>query len=326
VKEFFGKSKKMFSPPKDLPRLSNNIQANIQQQANEGKNAKEPGNLTIMTQTPLSDSNKVPHFPKLEIPKTQEIIITSPKKKEIPVLSLSEERDSFDEAIKRIHSDLLKSGDNEDQRLRQVGAHEEKEYYKPKVLGEGYFSEIKHYLENNELHDITEEMLAKDLLTSMKDYHDHKSKGKPYYLHRLDLEEKLERKLLELMRKEEEWHEAKKAIEDTLNAQKRLEKDIDEEAKQLKNLFSLIKTSQLLNRQAPEGQEFKLINTHKLKSLNDLRKALAHLKDEEYTHHANEHRNDFADWVLHSLNMQGLSHSIRLVNTRQELEELLKNP
>jgi hypothetical protein len=300
----------MFSSPKELPHLAS--------QGLAGKRQIMPTaeNMTIRTESPINEVKKSSILPKLEIPRSQDIIIAPPPKVELSLPVIEDDMPNFDEAIKSIHRDIMKESHGEPKK---------EEYYQPKELGEGYFSEIRHYLKNKDVNEIVDDIIKKDFLTGMKDYHDLKAKGKPYYLHSQDLKQKLERRMDELMQKEEKWHELTKDIEEQARQRNLLEKEIDSQGQELRELFRMIKTNQILEKEAKPEEAFLLRGGQKLKSLNDLRKALSYMDDSEFQHHVSPERNDFAAWAEKTLELPDTATKIGNAKNKEELANILKN-
>jgi len=232
----------------------------------------------------------------------------------------------FEEAINNINIDVVHSETPTTPSSSGSKEHTESGYYKPEELGEGYFSEIEHYIKNKDVHEIIDDIMKKDFLTSMKDYHDTKAQGKPFYIHKKDLEYKLKKKMNQLRKLEEEWHSLKAQIEEKENKKIEKEKEIDQESQELKELFRQVKINHILEQEAPKEHYFKLRNGQELKSLNDLRKALEYITDQEFSHHVNQEKNDFATWVKEVLQNQELYEKIKEVKSKEELQEVLKNP
>ena len=259
-------------------------------------------------------------LPRIEPPAVQETSQASQKQ----AISIQEEDvKKFEEAINNINIDVIHS---ETPPLTSPLSEESSDYYKPEELGEGYFSEIEHYLKNKGVNEVIDDILKKDFLTSMKDYHDTRAQGKPFYLHKHDLKHKLKKKMNQLRKLEEEWHSLKTQIENKEKKKKEIEKEINEESQELKELFKQIKINQLLEQQTPKEHYFKLENGQELKSLNDLRKSLNYMTEEEFSHHVNQEKNDFATWVKEALQNQELYRKIKDIKTKEELQELLRNP
>ena len=284
---------------------------------------QDTGQLTIKTETPAFEAKKT--IPKFELPKSQEITI-APALKSLPAITFhkKEEERNFDDAIRSIHMDVMGKNQVEPSRKQDTAAKDD--YYSPKDLGEGYFSEIKHYISNKDFKEISEDILKKDFLTGMKDYHDQKAQGKPYYLHHHDLQDKLESKMSSLMQKEQEWHELKRTVEEAERKKKALEKDIDADAQELKELFRLIRINSVLEKPVQEGQQFVLRSGPKLGSLNDLRKTLNYISDEEFSHHVTEDRNDFASWADVAIGLPLVANQMRELKKKQDLIDFLSSP
>ena len=72
------------------------------------------------------------------------------------------------------------------------------------------------------------------------------------------------------------------------------------------------------------GDPFYLRKGSIVHDLKELAEALKTMDDEEYNHHVNDERNDFADWVEHSLNKKKAAERMRKAKTRQELANSIK--
>jgi len=70
---------------------------------------------------------------------------------------------------------------------------------------------------------------------------------------------------------------------------------------------------------------FHLRNGQSLKNLRELLVALKDMPNDEFTHHVNEHKNDFANWTDHVFEKQELANNMREKFTKQEIMELIKN-
>lgn len=338
----------MLEKPKDLPDLG---QAPRNQETNtpqppinqSPKDLKEQ--VTIKTEIPnipRIQHTQTPNTPKQDQLRSQTaadipIILGPPqttrKTENIEVKTSEAEEQDFEEAIKKLQFDISTNQEDEEEpqpRSEKTEKTNTKEtranpYYNPKQLGQGYFSEIKHYMKNKNVQEIIDDIIKKDFLTGMKDYHDRKAQGKPYYLHNQDLKDKLEQKMHELMSKEEQWHELDEGMTRAEQKKKHLEQEIDQESQELKDLFRQLKINLILEKEAPQGQEFSLRNGQKLKNLNDLRKALTYMPEEEFNQYANSYRNDFSAWTKGSLQMPEVAHKISSANSKDHLIETLKN-
>ena len=270
-------------------------------------------------------------LPKIERPPRQKI----PAPEESDSKVHHDDIREFEEAINNIDIDIVHSDapeesapeyeESEDREDR--GKKKEKsDYYKPGGMGEGYFSEIEHYLKNKNVHEIVDDIMKKDFLTGMKDYHDTKSEGKPFYLHKHDLEHKLKKKMDFLRKMEEEWHSRRTEIEKKQKQAEEIEQEIDKESQDIKELFRQVKINYWYEQEAPKEHYFELKKGQKLKSINDLRKALSYMTEEEFSHHVTPEKNDFAEWIRDALQNHLIYNKIKDTKTKEELEQALKNP
>lgn len=321
VKGFLGKSKKLVQTPKELPPIP-----------------------TVPTQLPANAKEQQPPkkpvvAPVQPVPTQQQLPKPAPFKKELKLPKIEplpaqgehgaheEDLRQFEEAISNINIDMVHSeAPAQSSQIQEPGREKTAEYYRPEEIGEGYFSEIEHYIKNKDVNEIIDDVLKKDFLTSMKDYHNTKTQGKPFYLHKHDLKHKLKKKMNQLRGLEQEWHSFKAKITENEDKKKEIESKIDQESQELKELFKQVKISHILEQEAPKEHYFRLQNGQKLKSLNDLRKALEYMPDKEFRHHVDENNNDFASWVEEALQNQEISEKIKKAKTKDELQEVLKNP
>jgi hypothetical protein len=258
-------------------------------------------------------------LPTIEHPVRRETIQPARSR---PIVAHEEDLKKFEEAINNINIDIIHS---ETPAEASSGAEGEA-YYKPFEMGEGYFSEIEHYIRNKDVNEIIDDVLKKDFLTGMKDYHDTKAQGKLFYLHKEDLKNKLKIKMDQLRRLEEEWHSIKARMEEEEKKKRLIEKEIDWQSQELKDIFKQVKINQWLEQEAPVNHYFRLRNGQELKSLNDLRKALSYMTDEDFNYHVSQERNDFANWVQEALQNHELYEKIMNVKTKEELQAVLQNP
>ena len=62
-------------------------------------------------------------------------------------------------------------------------------------------------------------------------------------------------------------------------------------------------------------------NGTRLDSLKDLYGHLSTMADEEFSHHVNSERNDFAAWIEHVHNDRFLAAAVRTVRTRDDIRK-----
>ncbi len=322
-KHFLNHSKKLAQSPKELPKAGqiNNISDKNNNQLNDNNKLLNTSSTSSNHPNPQIASS-IKKTSSLKLP---EISVPKPK--------LLEEEKNFEEAINNINIDIIHNetpetikDHNFKTKEEENEMHKQKKYYQPKKMSQGYFSEIEHYLKNKNFDNIADDVLRKDFLNNMKNYHDKKEQGKPFYLHEDDLKDKLRNKMENLTALEEEWHSLKEDIKIKTQRKKELEKGIDSEGTEVKELFKQLKISHLLEQEADKKHYFKLKSGQELKSVNDLRKALTYIKDDEFNHHVSSHKNDFATWIEEALDNREFAHKIRKIKTRKELEEFLTNP
>jgi hypothetical protein len=339
LKDFLDNSKKLVQTPKELPELMGERrpeaqslppvpqrpQISISQAQNQAPKEIKPLELPV--------PKKELRLPKIEHPTLggmaqqaqQSQPLQPPSYQQKPVKAHEEDLKRFEEAISNINIDIIHSETPADAHS-SAGESREDGYYKPIQMGEGYFSEIEHYIKNKDVNEIINDVLKKDFLAGMKDYHDTKAQGKPFFFNKDDLKNKLKMKMDALRRLEEEWHIIRTQVAEEERKRMIVEREIDQQSQELKELFKQIKLNQWLEHEAPKEHYFRLVNGQELKSLNDLRKALTYMSDDEFRHHVNNERNDFATWIKEALQNTELYEKIRSIKTKEELQTLLQNP
>lgn len=342
LKDFLDSSKKLVQTPKELPEIvgerrpeaqsiptatapmlvSQRPQISISQTQNQAPKEIKPLELPV--------PKKEFKLPKIEHPALGGITqqaqqLHQPAFQPKTVKAHDEDLKRFEEAISNINIDIIHSETPADAHSG-AGESRDDDYYKPTQMGEGYFSEIEHYIRNKDVNEIINDVLKKDFLAGMKDYHDTKSQGKPFFFNKDDLKNKLKIKMDALRRLEEEWHIRRTQIAEEEKKRVIVEREIDQQSQELKELFKQIKLNQWLEHEAPKEHYFRLVNGQELKSLNDLRKALTYMSDDEFGHHVNNEKNDFATWIKEALQNAELYEKIKNINTKEQLLAMLQNP
>lgn len=96
----------------------------------------------------------------------------------------------------------------------------------------------------------------------------------------------------------------------------------------------LPKQEEHVREQKKAPKQEKIINTHhyfhlrngqSLKDLKQLYSAIRGMDREEFSHHTNAEKNDFANWIGHVLENQKLADRLRSTTDKQETLELIKN-
>lgn len=76
---------------------------------------------------------------------------------------------------------------------------------------------------------------------------------------------------------------------------------------------------------APPEKIFRLHDGKEMRSLSDLRQALAQMERETFTHHVNEQRNDFSIWVDDALELHSTAAKLAGVRSIEAMKEILDN-
>jgi len=71
------------------------------------------------------------------------------------------------------------------------------------------------------------------------------------------------------------------------------------------------------DKEVPEDAYFFTKNGHKIRSLQELMDALEYVDDETFSHHMNEHQNDFANWIEGAVGNADLAEAFRQDHTRE---------
>ena len=73
------------------------------------------------------------------------------------------------------------------------------------------------------------------------------------------------------------------------------------------------------------SEYFHLSDGRKLKDLEDMYNAMKNMTPETFKHHVSSTKNDFANWIAHSLKKQELANKLFRTNTQHEMLKLMKN-
>ena len=298
-------------------------------ESNEKKEESKPFEPEPVGQAP---PDELPALSFDEIPDT----VPEPKKEEhnivpssndIPVL----EEPGFDDAINDIYSSQPYQ-EQEEQQEPQNAESLMQDLQEPSVPegqvssptnSAGFFSEFQRFIDGNDIPNIADDLVSKDFLEKMKEYHFHRQEGKPYYFHSDDAKKELNMKLTELRNLERGWfmHRERIAKEEVMLSEK--EEQIADKVDQLKYLLKQIKTKEEFNRQAQSNNFFRLSNGHVLKSLSDLSASLRVMNDETFSSHVTASRNDFASWIKDSLSNHSVSEEVAKYSDREGMLKCL---
>ncbi len=203
---------------------------------------------------------------------------------------------------------------------------ESKHKYRPESR-KGFFADFKNFLDNKDLdEDLIRNLLDKDLLHKMKQFHVQKERGKPFFFHREDLDRSLAEKMTALKRLEEEWYLRNEDFKSSEALLIEKELDIDHKVEELKQLFLQVKHVEKLEKKADEKNYFSLPSGKHLRSLADLKQALETMDEDIFKHHVTSEKNDFAVWALHVFHDEKLAEQMSSVKTREDLISVLDNP
>ncbi|MFC1648271.1 hypothetical protein ACFL1B_02320 [Nanoarchaeota archaeon] len=188
---------------------------------------------------------------------------------------------------------------------------------------EGFFSEFHKFLDGNEVYQVADDVLDKDLLEKMKEYHTHKDQGKPYYFHSEELKSALQDSLIELRNLERGWylHKENIAKEERLLVEK--EKELSEKLEALRHIMKQMKARESFKAEASEP--FKMSNGTMVKSLADLRAALRVMSDDIFKSHVSDGKNDFADWVREVYGNDALADALGKCASKDDMLDVLNN-
>lgn len=85
------------------------------------------------------------------------------------------------------------------------------------------------------------------------------------------------------------------------------------------------KKSEVLQKEAPEGQYFNLENGQALKSLKDLKDYIPNMPEDIFSKHVNNEKNDFANWVRNVFKEDQLADKLSNAHTKDSIEEVLSS-
>lgn len=74
---------------------------------------------------------------------------------------------------------------------------------------------------------------------------------------------------------------------------------------------------------APKGKYFRLLNGRRLKNVAELIDALEQINDDIYHHHANQHRNDFSNWLNDVFKEKNMAKEMKRAESRLEAQRVL---
>ncbi len=190
-----------------------------------------------------------------------------------------------------------------------------------KPLPGGFFDEYQQFLMQEDLK--TEGVLSQDIISRMREFHEHKKDGKEFYIMSKDLEEAAKRKLDELQYLEKDWFTTQEELDALQKNASLLEQEIEVRTSELRNLVQQAKKKSKLESHVEHGQEFIVCDGKKLSSLLDLKFALHNMSDDTFNHHVTAMRNDFASWTRACLHDDEIAKQIALAHNKEQLLMIL---
>ncbi len=187
-----------------------------------------------------------------------------------------------------------------------------------------FFSKFEEILKKDkkEIKEIFEEIDHNNLITKMKEYHDHIDKDLPYYLHSKDMLSVMNEQVIKLQVLEEEWYILRRELKSIESQATEKEKAIEKEVDKLKQIIDIIKDKPLQNSSKNRisitpDQYFRLKDGKIIRSIEELQTALTNMSSEVFYHHVNPNQNDFANWIEHVYENPVLANQLRKIKTRE---------
>lgn len=236
-----------------------------------------------------------------------------------------EEPPSISNSVESNKSEQDKKGfDNKlSEQKKVVDSKPREEFYS---VDEGFFRDFHRFLDGKGLNEkLISEVLDKDLLHKMKQFHTLKEDGMPFFFHREDSERELGEKLAELQKLEEEWYIRHREFKEMEVVVLEKEAEIDLRLEELKVILKHLKQREKLEKKASRNEYFKLADGREIRSLGELRDLLKNMDDKLFSYHVSKDKNNFADWCEHVFKEVELSSKIRDVMSRKELLDVLFN-
>ncbi|MBN1377549.1 hypothetical protein JW949_04440 [Candidatus Woesearchaeota archaeon] len=81
----------------------------------------------------------------------------------------------------------------------------------------------------------------------------------------------------------------------------------------------------MLGKNVAQGHEFIFCNNEKAHNLDEFKKIVENLEENEFQHHVNDERNDFANWITWALGNETLGNEVNELKTKEEIIESLNN-
>ena len=89
------------------------------------------------------------------------------------------------------------------------------------------------------------------------------------------------------------------------------------------NFGNSFKADTKFNSNVHKNQSFKVCDGNELNNLLELAMAIKHMPEETFTHHVNDHKNDFANWINDCMGETQLANDLGKYKTKSSNELLI---
>ncbi|MBN2053013.1 Flp pilus assembly complex ATPase component TadA [Candidatus Woesearchaeota archaeon] len=174
-----------------------------------------------------------------------------------------------------------------------------------------YEEKARRELEEKAKHDMEEKIRAEQEEKARKETEERIKR---------ELEEKIKQDIEKKIRKEKEEKTRKQAESKHRKGREGKAKEEQEE----EPLAEVPSYQPDLLRAVDKKHSFVLQNGHIIRSLTELEKELQRISQDVFSHHVNEHKNDFAAWIYHIVNDADLAEALTHVKNKEETIMLIK--
>lgn len=322
------------SVPPELPELASEKYP-LNQISNPSNNPIEQNqnNNAQNTQKPINIPKELPNISftrtKKDLPLLDETLFPQETEKPKPI----EPRDIQPKLVepKKIIPENTKPAT---QIIPQICSDEPETKIEPSqhTIPQTFFSKFEEILKKDkkEIKEIFDEIDHNNLITKMKEYHDHIDRDMPYYLHSKDMLSVMNEQVIKLQVLEEEWYILRRELKSIESQATEKEKLIEKEVDKLKQIIDMIKNKPINDTlkkpiiQISPDKYFRLNDGRMIKSIEELQTALTNMSSATFYHHVNANQNDFANWIEHVFENHNLANQIRSIKTKEDMIRKLK--
>ena len=161
---------------------------------------------------------------------------------------------------------------------------------------------------------------AKQVLSALNKYYNSNKADEVSAQYSVQLEDQIQQSLDELTQHEDEWKDLQDLSHKVQGQIAEKEREIEKAVENFKKLVRKLAYTKKLE----EDHHFKLQDGSVISNIAGLMAALPHMSDSVFSHHVNEEKNDFADWIKHTFDDSDLADSVRECKSRKELYLKLK--